>query len=218
MVATAATVPLLIIFSACSAADDPAPTPNPALNRAEPMPAAAEPTPGPGSGPAPPTSTGPIGAANVPLDTTIDVPGSRAAIEAAQNEVRRVLENALGTNGWTEMRPAQEVACPSRTDESGELDDGIGKFYAREMSHPETLGDDDDAAWARVWDEIVRAVEPHGFRPKGDDLGDEVGAAASGAARYLYLINSHQDELTVSTHPTIGTGYGGFGVCHPWGD
>lgn len=233
MLATAALVPLLVTASACSSGGQ----------TADPVDAT--------------TSTGPIGAANVPLDTTIDVPGSRAALEAGHGEIRRVLEAELGSEGWRETRPAQETACPSRVDDSGKLDDGIGKFYAPEMSHPETLSDDDNdddnadasttdnagntdsATWAEVWDEIVRAVEPHGFRPKSGDIGESAGASAAGAAasgtaasgtaasgaaqpaaaaRYLYLINSHQDELTVSTHPTIGTGYGGFGVCHPWGD
>lgn len=162
----------------------------------------------PDPAPAPPTSTGPIGAANVPLDTTIDVPGSRAALEAGQAEIRRVLEDRIGAGGWRESRPAQEVACPSRSDAAGALDTGIGKFYAREMRHPDAL---DPAGWDRALGEVLNAVEPHGFRPKPTDEEH-----TQSEIRYVYLINDHQDELTLSTHPTIGTGYGGFGVCHPW--
>ncbi|MFN7241740.1 MAG: hypothetical protein ACK4M5_00575 [Dietzia cercidiphylli] len=160
--------------------------------------------------PSPPTSTGPIGAANVPLDTTIDVPGSRAALEAGQAEVRRVLENRIGAGGWRESRAAQEVACPSRSEATGGADTGIGKFYAREMRHPHAL---DPTGWAQALDEVVRAVEPHGFRLRPTD-----GDPTHPGIRYVYLVNDHQDELTLSTHPTIGTGYGGFGVCHPWDD
>lgn len=160
--------------------------------------------------PSPPTSTGPIGAANVPLDTTIDVPGSRAALEAGQAEVRRVLENRIGADGWREARAAQEVACPSRSDAAGVGDAGIGKFYAREMRHPDAL---DPAGWDRALEEVLNAVEPHGFRPRPTDEGP-----TRPGIHYVYLVNDHRDELTLSTHPTIGTGYGGFGVCHPWGD
>ncbi|MFN3338458.1 MAG: hypothetical protein ACK40Z_02040 [Dietzia sp.] len=158
--------------------------------------------------PTPPTSTGPIGAANVPLDTTIDVPGSRSALEAGQAEIRRVLEGGIGADGWRETRAAQEVSCPSRSDATGAMDSGIGKFYAREMRHPDAL---DPAGWDRALDEVLRAVEPHGFRLEPGDEGP-----TQPEIRYVYLINDHQDELTLSTHPTIGTGYGGFGVCHPW--
>ena len=167
----------------------------------------------------PPTSTGPIGAANVPFTESVDVTGSRASIEAGHAEVRAVLERELGVDGWRETREAQEVACPSRADASGQLDDGIGKFYAAELTYPEPLDAD---AWATVWDEIVRAVEPHGFRPKlpaaAAALDPSAAPSGSEGAHYAYLINEHRDELTVSTHPTIGTGFGGFGVCHPWGD
>ncbi|MBB1030478.1 hypothetical protein G6027_06180 [Dietzia sp. SLG310A2-38A2] len=164
----------------------------------------------PSPAPSPPTSTGPIGAANVPLDTTIDVSGSRAALEAGQEEIRRVLESRIGAGGWRESRPAQEVACPSRGEATGVTDTGIGKFYAREMRHPDALDPD---GWDRALDEVVRAVEPHGFRPRPTD-----GGSPQPEIRYVYLVNDHRDELTLSTHPTIGTGYGGFGVCHPWGD
>lgn len=188
--------------------------------------------PAPDSGP--PTSTGPIGAANVPFTDSVDVTGSRASIEAGHAEIRAVLERELGVDGWRETREAQEVACPSRADDSGQLDDGIGKFYASELTHPETLDAD---GWTAVWDEIVRAVVPHGFRPKSQEAAPTSvpsapnpsaapsapfaapsGPSGSDGAHYAYLINEHQDELTVSTHPTIGTGFGGFGVCHPWGD
>lgn len=166
--------------------------------------------------PAPPTSTGPIGAANVPLTTSIDVAGSRAALEAGHGEIRRILEAELGVDGWRETREAQEVACPSRADATGTLDDGIGKFYAAELRHPAAVTADRTA----LWNEIVRAVEPHGFRPKQPEsdspgIGEERDAPGE---HYDYLINGHLDELTVSTHPEVGTGVGGFGVCHPWGD
>lgn len=178
----------------------------------------------------PPTSTGPIGAANVPFTDSVDVTGSRAAIEAGHAEVRAVLEREHGVDGWRETREAQEVACPSRVDDSGQLDDGIGKFYASELTHPAAL---DAEAWTAVWEEIVRAVEPHGFRPAPTSAAapsTETAASESATAEapsteptadgahYAYLINEHRDELTVSTQPTIGTGFGGFGVCHPWGD
>ncbi|PAY22569.1 hypothetical protein CEY15_12730 [Dietzia natronolimnaea] len=166
--------------------------------------------------PSPPTSTGPIGAANVPLDTTIDVPGSRAALEAGQAEIRRVLEGRIGADGWREARAAQEVACPSRSDAAGVGDTGIGKYYAREMRHPDAL---DPTGWDQALDEVVRAVEPHGFRLRPTENPEATDEASTRPEiRYIYLVNDHQDELTLSTHPTIGTGYGGFGVCHPWGD
>lgn len=136
----------------------------------------------------------------VPVVDSIDVPGARAALEAGQSEVRRILERELGPDGWTEARPAQENSSSS----CGGVPD-VGKFYAAEMSHSEALPAD---RWDRVWSEIVRAVKPHGFAPK------EEGAGGSG--HYEYLVNEHRDELTVSSQPGIGTGYGGFSVCHPW--
>lgn len=167
----------------------------------------------PARAPAPPTSTGPIGAANVPLVTSIDVPGSRASLEAGQAEIQRVLEGHLGADGWIETRPAQETACPGRAGDHGGVDVGIGKFYAREMSHPEQL---EPADWDLALNEVLRAVGPLGFRLKSSDptSADEKTPAPPG--RYVYLVNGHSDELTLSVHPRIGTGYGGFGVCHPW--
>ncbi|EYT62797.1 hypothetical protein H483_0109775 [Dietzia sp. UCD-THP] len=188
--------PALVAATACAGGPAPTPTPTPPL------------TPPPTPAPSPPTSTGPIGAANVPLDTTIDVAGSRAALEAGQAEIRRVLEGAIGASGWRESRAAQEVACPSRSDAAGHMGTGIGKYYAREMRHPAALVPGD---WDQVVEEVRGAVGPLGFRLRPTGAG-----SSTPGSRYVYLINGHRDELTLSTHPTIGTGYGGFGVCHPW--
>lgn len=174
-------------------------------HRGEPGPAAtADPTAtveptataDPAAGVAPSTSVG------VPVVDTIAVLGARAALEAGQAEIRRVLEGELGRDGWTETRPAQENASSSCGGTPG-----VGKFYAAEMSHIEAL---EGERWDRVWAEIVRAVAAHGFRPVA-------GGGASGSGHYEYLVNEHRDELTVSSQPRIGTGYGGFSVCHPWG-
>lgn len=202
---TVVLAPLFVVASGCAAED-------PADSAAE---AATDST----TVAAPPTSTGPIGAANVPLDTGIDVPGSRAALEAGHAEIRRVLEQHLGPQDWREARPAQEVACPSRADAEGVLDQGIGKFYAAEMHHPGTFAPDE---WAAVREAVVAALEPHGFQPEEAGADAPAAGAAPGSpdagADYVYLINEFSDELTLSTHPTGGTGFGGFGACHPWGD
>jgi len=158
---------------------------------------ATEETPPAGS-PPPSTSVG------VPVVDSIDVPGSRAAMERGQAAIRAILERELGPDGWTEDRPAQENASSS----CGGVG-GVGKFYAAETSHPGVL---EGEQWERVWTEIVRAVEPVGFRPEeGSGPGSET------APTFVYLINEHRDELTVSSQPGLGTGYGGFSVCHPWG-
>lgn len=162
-----------------------------------------------GSDPAPPEPAPPgqpSREVGVPTVGTIDVAGARAALEAGQGEIRRILEAELGADGWTEARPAQENVSTSCGTSSS-----VGKFYAREMSHPRALA---DADWERAWGEIVRAVTAHGFRPK--EGGGEGGGGETGAERYRYLINEHRDELTVSSLPGIGTGYGGYSVCHPW--
>lgn len=157
---------------------------------------------GGGGSASPPASSVAMG---VPVVDTIDVPGARAAMEAGQAEIARILEREVGADGWTEARPAQENASSSCGGEPG-----VGKFYAREMSHPAAL---DAAAWERAWAGVVDAVAAHGFRPKVEEkLDDEDGAAG----RFEYLVNEHRDELTVSSAPGIGTGYGGYSVCHPW--
>ncbi|MFL0578719.1 hypothetical protein [Dietzia sp. 179-F 9C3 NHS] len=158
-----------------------------------------------GGGSASPPATSVV--IRVPVVDTIDVPGARAAMEAGQAEIARILERELGSEGWTEARPAQENASSSCGGTPG-----VGKFYAREMSHPGVLGDADRE---RVWTDVVDAVATHGFRPKDD----EAGTADRGPRPrpFEYLINEHRDELTLSSAPGIGSGYGGFSVCHPWG-
>ena len=167
----------------------------------------------PASGPVMSTTMG------VPVVPSIDVPGSRAALEAGSAEIRRILEAELGdsrgADGWTEARPAQENSSSS----CGGVE-GVGKFYAAEWSHPRAL---DVAAWDRAWAEIVRTVGAHGFAPDSDraaggatdGAADRAGSDA-GTGHFEYLVNPHEDVLTVSSLPGVGTGYGGYSVCHPW--
>lgn len=147
-------------------------------------------------------------AVGVPVVDTITVAGARSALEAGQDEIRRILDSEIGPQGWTEARPAQENSSTSCGGTPG-----VGKFYAAEMTHPDALSGEQ---WDRAWAEIVRSVAEHGFRPAPDSAEGADSARAAGGGHYEYLVNEHHDELTVSSQPRIGTGSGGFSVCHPW--
>jgi|GEM_PF-5098752 len=147
------------------------------------------------------------GSGVMPHGPGVDVPGSRTRLEAGQAEVRAVLEEELGPGGWHVDRPAQEVACPP-----GTAPTPSGKLYPAEYSRPEVL---DSATWRRVWAGVLQRVSSLGFRSAPGE-GERDALRLQQGARYGYLVDADGDHLTVHTAPGLGTGYGGFGACHPW--
>jgi len=126
---------------------------------------------------------------------TIDEP--RRALDATLEEVRMVVEQTLGPDGWQQNPSSGAVtAC----------DVDLYVYNAPQMSVTTVMDADQ---WGRAWPRIREIVEGHGYTD-----GSEVPMSGS-AHHVLRIANERGDTVSIANVEGAGFTYGGQTACYP---
>lgn len=126
---------------------------------------------------------------------TIDEP--RRDLDATLDEVRVVVEQTLGPDGWQQNPSSGAVtAC----------DVDLYVYNAPQMSVTTVMDNDQ---WSQAWPRIREIVEGHGYLD-----GSEVPMSGS-AHHVLRISNERGDAVTIANVEGTGFTYGGQTACYP---
>lgn len=132
-----------------------------------------------------------------PVNDAVTIDEPRRDLDATLEEVRVVVEQTLGPDGWQQNPSSGAVtAC----------DVDLYVYNAPQMS-VSTVMDADQ--WGQAWPRIREIVEGHGYTD-----GSEVPMSGS-AHHVLRISNERGDAVTIANVEGAGFTYGGQTACYP---
>lgn len=132
-----------------------------------------------------------------PVNDAVTIDEPRRDLDATLEEVRVVVEQTLGPDGWQQNPSSGAVtAC----------DVDLYVYNAPQMS-VSTVMDADQ--WGQAWPRIREIVEGHGYTD-----GSEVPMSGS-AHHVLRIANERGDTVSIANVEGAGFTYGGQTACYP---
>lgn len=132
-----------------------------------------------------------------PVNDALTIDEPRRDLDATLEEVRVVVEQTLGPDGWQQNPSSGAVtAC----------DVDLYVYNAPQMSVTTVMDADQ---WGRAWPRIREIVEAHGYTD-----GSEVPMSGS-AHHMLRIANERGDTVSIANVEGAGFTYGGQTACHP---
>lgn len=131
------------------------------------------------------------------VNHSISISEPRAEMDATLAEVRPIVEETLGADGWRQNETTGGItAC----------DVDLYVYNAPQMLTTKIMTHDQ---WWQTWPRIREVIERHGYTD-----GAEIPMEGS-EFHLLSISNDRGDEITVSNIADGGFSYGGTTACYP---